>query len=209
MKVIIVHFLIVLVFMSCQRNKKENPTIIKRIENVEKNVEQKLASYCFFKLDDKYSIEEDNLIINTWLKEKSQVLLKNDSIPNIFSQNGGGPNGAQWNPSTDLYIAILTHYKESTEIPKLYINEKLYKKQVYPFSSHLIWYEVKQSFWEQEVKEIDSSDIQKMYPSEFLNGISAGEFNPVADLKYGKILKFEISYKKEKLTKFFHATYGE
>ncbi|GGX34091.1 hypothetical protein GCM10007384_38430 [Aquimarina muelleri] len=195
--------------MSCQRNKKENPTIIKRIENVEKNVEQKLASYCFFKLDDKYSIEEDNLIINTWLKEKSQVLLKNDSIPNIFSQNGGGPNGAQWNPSTDLYIAILTHYKESTEIPKLYINEKLYKKQVYPFSSHLIWYEVKQSFWEQEVKEIDSSDIQKMYPSEFLNGISAGEFNPVADLKYGKILKFEISYKKEKLTKFFHATYGE
>lgn len=209
MRVVIVHFLIVLVFISCQRNKKENPAIIKEIENVEKNVEQKLAAYCFFKLDDKYSIEKDSLIINNWLKEKSQVLLKEDSIPNIFSQNGGGPNGAQWNPSTDLYIAILTHSKESTETPKLYINEKSYKKQVYSFSPRLIWYAVKQSFWKQEVKEIDSLDIQKMYPPEFLNGITNEEFHPVADLKYGKILKFEISYKEAKLTKFFHATYGE
>lgn len=195
--------------ISCQGNKKENPPILKEIVNSEKDIEQKLNSYCFYELDYKYSTEKDSLIINTWLKEKSLAILKNDSLENIFSQNGGGPNGSQWNPFSNLYIAISIPSDELTEIPKLYVNGKLYKKQIYKYSSYLIWYVIKQDFWEREIRDIDSIDVKKMYSPEFLSGVKNGKINTLVDLNYGEILKFEISYKKEKLTNFFYATYGE
>ncbi len=209
MRLVVVFFLIVLALVSCQRNKIKKPTIVKKTGKVEQGIGQKLNSYCFFELDDKYSIETDSLIINRWLKEKSTLLLKSDSVKNIFNQDGGGPNGSQWNPSTNLYLAILTTSNRYTEDPKLYINGKLYKRKIYEFNPYLSWYLIRQDFWEKEVKEIDSIDIKKMYLPEFLNGIKNGEFNPSEDLDYGKILRFEIFYKEEKLTKFFHATYGE
>lgn len=195
--------------ISCKRNKKVNSTLLKEIVNSEKDIEQKLSAYCFFKLDDKYSTEKDSLVINTWLKERSITILTNDSTENIFTQNGGGPNGSQWNPATDLYIAISTSSKELTEIPKFYINGKLYQKQIYKYRPHLIWYVVKQDFWEREIREIESIDIEKMYSPQFLNGIKNGEFSPYVNLNDGEILKFEISHKEENLIKFFHATYGE
>ncbi|WP_378172394.1 hypothetical protein [Aquimarina sp. SS2-1] len=209
MRLTLVTFLTIWVLISCQGNKKGNSTITKSILNSEKGIEQKLNAYCFFKLDDKYSTEKDSLVINTWLKEKSITILTNDSIDNVFSQNGGGPNGAQWNPSTDLYIAISTSSNELDEIPKLYMNGKLYQKLVYKYRPHLIWYVLKQDFWEREIRKINSSDVKKMYSLQLLNGIENGKFNKMVDLDYGEILKFEITYKEEKLTKFFHATYGE
>lgn len=87
----------------------------------------------FFKLDDKYSTEKDSLVINTWLKEKSIKILRKDSAENIFTQNGGGPNGSQWNPATDLYIAVSTASNELTEVPKIYVNGKLHQKQIYNY----------------------------------------------------------------------------
>ena len=111
--------------------------------NSEKNIDQKLNAYCFLKLDDKYSTEKDSLVINTWLKERSLEIQTNNSIVNIFTQNGGGSNGSQWNPATDLYIAISIPLNELTEIPKLYVNGELYQNQIYIFTPHLSWYAVK------------------------------------------------------------------
>lgn len=209
MRLILVTFLTIWMLISCQGNKKENSTITKKILNSEKGIEQKLDAYCFFKLNDKYSTEKDSVVINTWLKERSIAILTNDSIENVFNQNGGGPNGAQWNPATDLYIAISISSNELTEIPKLYVNGKLYQKLIYKYQPHLIWYVLKQDFWEREIRKIDAPDVKQMYSLELLNGIKNGEFNTMVDLDYGEILKFEITYKEEQLTKFFHATYGE
>lgn len=201
--------LISIVFISCNRSKKESPTGTINSTNSEKNIEQKLNAYCFFELDDKYSEEKDSLVINSWLKEKSLLVLKNDSITNIFDQDGGGLNGSQKNPFTDLYVAIMTPSNESTEMPKLHLNGKLYEEQVYRHSPNLIWYAIKKEFWERELKNIDPAAIEKMYPPDYLKAIKNGEFSPNADLNEGEILEFEIIHKEEKITKFFHATYHE
>lgn len=203
-----------MILMSCKsdpktKNESKSSAAVKETITSKKPINKGLSSYCFFKLDDKYSTENDSITIKKWLEEKSQVILKSDSIENIFSQNGGGPNGAQWNPATDLYVAIATTSDELTELPKLYVNGKLYKKRSLAYTPALIWYVLSQDFWENEVRKIDSLDIKQMYTPEFLNGIEKGEFNPATDLDYGEILRIEISYGEDKLTKFFHATYGE
>ncbi|MHA7059615.1 hypothetical protein ACWGOQ_0020480 [Aquimarina sp. M1] len=209
MKLIIVKFLIIILLVSCKKKEKENSTIVKEIVNSERIIAENLNSYCFYKLDDKYSTEKDSLIISNWLKEKSQIILKNDSIHNIFQRNGGGPNGAEWNPATDLFIAVLTSTNVPTKAPKIYLNGKLHKNQVYKYSPNLIWYKVKYNVWKQKVKDIEPEDIQKMFSAEFLNGVKNGEFKPIVALDYGEVLRFDISYKKNRITKHFHATYGE
>lgn len=89
------------------------------------------------------------------------------------------------------------------------VNEKLYDKTIYNYSPNLIWYRVKQDFWEQEIRAIDATNVNAMYSKDYLNDIKNGEFKPVVALTYGEILKFDISYNEQKLTKFFYATYGE
>lgn len=209
---IIFHFILV-VFISCQKNEGKKSSR-QEIEKTPKEITLKektisLNSYCFYKLDEKHSAEKDSTLINNWLKEKSEIILANDSIESIFNQNAGGPNGAEWNPGTDLYIAILSPSKKITNKPSLRINGELYSKSVFEYNDNLIWYLVEYDYWLKEVKEIDSTDIKQMYTHEFLNGIKNKEFSPSADLLYGEILKFEISYGNKELVKFFYATYGE
>lgn len=205
MRILTLCSLIIFVCLSCKENKKEHVTIV----NSENNLEQKFNAYCFFKLDDKYSTEKDSLVINSWLKEKSLLILTKDSLTNIFSQNGGGPNGSQWNPATDLYVATVTSSLPATKTPKLYINGKLSSKQIYKYNSNLTWYVVKKDFWEKEIRKINSTDMQKLYSPELLNEIKENNYHSIEYLTQGKILKFEIANNKEKLTKFFHATNGE
>ncbi len=209
MKLVIVFFLTFIVLISCKKTGKENSTIEKEIVDSEKKSVEKINSYCFYKLDDKYSTEKDSLIIINWLKKKSQIILENDSIQNIFYRNAGGPNGAEWNPATDLFIAVLTSKNIPTGTPKIYINKKLHKYEFYNHSPNLTWYKVKYNIWKHNVKAIDSIDMKKMFSTQFLNSIKNGEFKPIVPLEYGKILRFDISYKKNRITKFFHATYGE
>lgn len=208
----IIFYFTLIVFISCQKNE-EKKSSCQEIENTQKETVLKneslpLNSYCFFKLDEKYSVEKDSILIHNWLKEKSEIILANNSVENIFSHNSGGPNGAEWNPSTDLYIAVLSSSKTANK-PSLQINGKLYSNTVFNYNENLTWYIVEYDYWKNEALEIDSTSIKQMYAPEFLNGIKNKEFDLVADLNYGEILKFEISYENKILTKFFHATYGE
>lgn len=209
MKLIIVKLSIIILLGSCIENIKENPTIKNEIINSERSIAVNLSSYCFYKLDDKNSTEKDSLVINNWLKEKSQIILKNDSVQNLFQRNGGGPNGAEWNPATDLFIAILTTDSAPTEAPKIYLNGTLHKNQVYSYSPNLIWHRVNYDVWEQKLKHIEPNDIQSMFSAEFLNGIKNGEFQPNVPLEYGEVLRFDISFNEKRISKIFHSTYGE
>ncbi len=208
MKLVILIFLTFIVLISCKETRKESFTIEKEIVDSENNVE-KINSYCFYKLDDKYSTEKDSLIIVNWLKKKSHIILKKDSIQNIFYRNGGGPNGAEWNPATDLFIAVLTTQNVPANTPEIYLNGKLHKNKFYTHSPNLSWYKVKYNVWKRQAKDIDSIDMQKMFSTNFLNSIKNGEFEPMAPLENGEILRFDISYEKSRITKFFHAAYGE
>lgn len=210
MRIALLITIILPLLISCQ-GKDEDKT--NPIENTDSRQDENalLTSYCFYTLDDKYSTENDSLIINKWLKEKSDFILKNKSIDNIFTHNSGGPNGAEWNPSTDLYLAIVSqsNAKNSGEIHQLFINTKEYKQKILEYSPNLTWYKVERDFWENEVRAIDSLDIREMYSSDFLEDIKNGDFEPITDLNYGEILKFESVFNGDTLARFFHVTFGE
>jgi len=170
-----------------------------------------LASYCFYELDDKYSTENDCEAIDNWLKEKSNLILRNETVKNIFNHNGGGPNGAEWNPSTNLYVAVLYSSISQGRVnkPDLFINGKTYKEKLLEYNSNLIWYRVKQEFWTNESRTINSLDIKEMYSSEFLEDLNTENVQTITDLDYGEILKFRTCHDGDTILNFFHATYGE
>ncbi len=169
-----------------------------------------LKASCFFKLDDKYSTVRDSAQIEEWLTEKSKVLLNTDSIPNIFHRNGGGPNGAQWNPGTDLYLAVLAKGSSmDKETPSIYINGSLYDQKSNQKEIGLFWYAIPLDYWEKQLTNIDSEAIGNLYSPELLAGAENGIIDLSAPLDEGQILKFEIHYKKETITRYFHIAFGE
>ena len=170
-----------------------------------------LTSYCFYELDDKYSSKSDSITIMSWLNEKSNLLLNAESVENIFNHNGGGPNGAEWNPSTNLYVAIMSPPKSNTSIKfaELFINGRPYGEKILEYNPNLTWYRVSRDFWENESRPITPLDISEMYSEDFLNSVKNERAQPITDLNYGEILKFEIFFKSDTLSKFFHITTGE
>ena len=173
--------------------------------------ETTFASWCFYKLDNKYSTENDSATIVKWLKEKSDQIINNTATNNIFNHNGGGPNGAEWNPSTDLYIAVQlpSPPEDLNENLSVLVNGKPYQQLFFEYDHGIFWYRIDQTFWENEIKTIDSTDIDKIYSPLYLKGINDGDFQPITELNYGEVLKFEIIYDTDTLVNFFHATYGE
>lgn len=212
MRVIKLHILILLVLFSCQENKKEETVTEKEIDTeiTDEIIEPDFNAYCFYNLDNKHSTEKDISKIKNWLDEKSEAILNDDSIHNIFNQNGGGINGAQKNPNSDLYIAITTPNRDSTEVPKLYLNGDLYENQVYAYNPNLTWCKVDMDLWDESLKEIESNDIEIMFSEEFSN---QSDYNNQStaneDLFIGQIIKFDITFKDKKLTKYFHAAFYE
>jgi len=204
--------LFLVLFLSCNRDGGRKNEVDEK-DNIQQSASTQLASFCFYGLDDKYgdSNENDSGVVIDWLRKKSELILKSKSTDNIFSQPGGGPNGAEWNPSADLFVAILhsSPAKDSTDVPKLLINGKRYEEVILEYNKNLTWYSIQRGFWENELRAIDAVDITKMYSSEFLNEVKNGNAHPVADLHYGEILKFEAVRRGDTLPSYFHAAYGE
>ncbi|TNE54491.1 MAG: hypothetical protein EP338_06655 [Bacteroidetes bacterium] len=168
-----------------------------------------LSAYCFYQLDEKYSSEEDSSLIVQWMQEKSELILQNKIQGDIFAHEGGGPNGAEWNPSTDLYIALLFPEDKTSSSPKLQLNGRPQNHPVFEYNPHFVWYRVKEDFWVKQLKQMDSTEMRAIYPDALVKSIETGQFEPIADLMYGEILKFDISFQEESLIRFFHATFGE
>ena len=163
-------------------------------------------AFCFYKMDEKYSTEKDSLKIQQWMKDRSELLLTNDSFKNIFSSSGGGPNFAEWNPSTDLYIAV-RHPK--TQPIHLTLNQKLPASDSFEFNEQLMWYKVQRSFWEKEARSIDSTDIPLLYVDTFLKEVELGIAHPLVGLDYGEVIRFDIWSGDKHIIEYFHAAYGE
>lgn len=188
------HVLIVIALVTLSCKKTITP------KNVITNTNAKCKAYCFYKLDDKYSIVNDSTTINNWLEKKSINLLNGDFSGDTFHQNGGGPNGSQWNPSTDLYIAILK--TKNSKHQQLYINNTLQERRVFQQNEHITWYKTDVDYWQNALKTIDSTDLKLMFSEDI-------ESNPIIPLNSGKVLKCDVVCDTQKLTSYFHATQGE
>lgn len=171
----------------------------------------KMAAYCFYELDDK-NARADSAEVMKWLRQKSNDIEANKDLDNLFGHHGGGPNGAEWNPATNLYIAVFTpgvQGSAGSHFPALYINGSAYKTVFYNINNHLYWYKISLHFLEQHTQAITRADIRNMHSDAYLKAVSTGKIIPVTDLNYGEILRFKIVCGADTLSQFFHCAYGE
>ena len=61
---------------------------------------------CYYELDDKYSDSKNEKLIEEWWNSKLESIKEKGIQNHIFTKDGGGPNGAEWNTYTDLYFVI-------------------------------------------------------------------------------------------------------
>lgn len=173
----------------------ENPTPL------EEEVEVlSFAVHCFYGLDDKYAETTDAAKVADWIKEKSQTIRTQNISGDIFSNNGGGPNGAEWNASTALYLAIVTSAK-----PVVTINDQPYHN-IIATDNGITWLEIPHDYWENALKDIEQADIEKMFSKEL---IAERENNKNMPLNVGQIMEFNIQANGNEATKYFHVAFGE
>lgn len=169
---------------------------------------------CYYAFEEKYSTPEEKKPESEWLNDLFQRIAKGHIGGNLFSHGGGGPNGAAWNPSNDLYLVIFTaDTTAKASNSRLLLNGKANAKlklNAYPSGNKtrtIFYCKVPQKTWEKQLREIKNSDLIPMFGKEKLKEIKE---NSPAPPNTGKIIEFTFVQSSQiKCTAFFHAEFGE
>lgn len=176
-----------------------------------------LSIGCYYKLDDKYSESEDTTEINNWWRKKLLEFECNGFQNNLFANKGGGPNGAEWNSSTDLYIAATIDKILENETIELELNKKKvsgikFLKYIPNYKiGTIIYFKLPKALWERHLRKIDANDFEGIYGKENVESLKKNSITP---LETGKTVEITINIQNGKtssftLTDFFHIAYGE
>jgi hypothetical protein len=172
---------------------------------------------CYYKLDDKYSESKDTAEINNWWRKKLTGFERNGFQNNLFAGKGGGPNGAEWNSSTDLYVVATLNKILKDETIELELNkEKVSEIQFLKYIpknkiGEIIYCVLPKIVWEKYLRKINANDLEGIYGKE---NIEALKRNSAVPLETGKVVEITINIKNSKTclfsrTAFFHVAYGE
>lgn len=85
---------------------------------------------CYYQLDDNWSVSTNNTELAAWEKEKLAVIFEKGLANGILNSPGGGPNGAQWNPETNLFCVAQIPAVKKDEIKTIAVS--LNAKQITP-----------------------------------------------------------------------------
>ncbi|MEQ1675807.1 MAG: hypothetical protein ABL876_03830 [Chitinophagaceae bacterium] len=168
----------------------------------------------YYKLDDKYSQQQDTSLINNWWRNKLLQVQLYVRPANLFSHKGGGLNGAEWNAATDLFIAGTTSFPLKNETLQVYLNNKpasgikLIRVAPSGRTGSLLFFRLPQGVWEKELRDIQTADLEALYGKDSLRKPSP------APLQTGKLLEIAIHIIRGRnetvvLKGFFHVAYGE
>ena len=183
-----------------------------RIESKQRDT-LSLGFGCYYKLDDKYSESKDTSEINAWWREKIKRSELKGIQDNLFSGNGGGPNGAEWNPSTDLFLIATINRPVTDEAITLELNKNKISGikflQYIPENKigTLVCFELPQAVWGKYLRKIKVEDLNGIYGGEKLDTLKKYSAAP---LDAGRVIEISLSISNGcKLTGFFHVAYGE
>lgn len=164
-----------------------------------------LEAYCFYKLDDKYCEVTDPTVLLNWQEDKTAALSHHDIRGNLFEHKGGGPNGAEWNPSTDLFI-VVNQYTANFVL--------LQNQLEYECMSELIggytWISLSQNEWVERLVDVTDEHWKDMFP----NGPTSesddfGLENAIQPPKTGQVLPLTFVMNEDSTTYYFYAAFGE
>lgn len=172
---------------------------------------------CYYKLDDKYSESEDTAEINKWWRKKLKEFEYNGFQNNLFAKKGGGPHGAEWNSSTDLFIAATINKTLNNETIELKLNKKKISRvnffKYFPIHKigTIIYFKLPRALWEKHLRKINAEDFEGIYGKENIESVKE---NLTAPLDAGEVVEITIYIRNSKnssftITDFFHIAYGE
>ena len=185
--------IIILLFISCEENSANHEA-----ESEVGTVEM----HCFYPMDDKYHESTDKVELDNWVNQKNQSILVGELKFDLFDRNGGGPNGAEWNASTDLCLVI-----RSNQDYTISLNGEVYNEERINLGT-MDWIVVKRSFWESHLRKMEHEDKKIMFPE----GIPLEEtfpIIPIEEMGFGEVIKFELTTADTTLIKYFHVAFGE
>ncbi|MEZ4805214.1 MAG: hypothetical protein R2852_06960 [Bacteroidia bacterium] len=232
MKKRILYSFYIIVFASC--NNSNHTTIIEGKSNVTSSSDSgeldsksdlnlliqdtlPLNLGCYYKLDDKYSESEDSSEIGIWWRNKLIQFEQHGFQNNLFDNRGGGPNGAEWNSSTDLYIAASIDKIIEDETIELELNKKkitgvIFKTYI-PKNKigSIVHFKLPKDLWETHLRKINANDLKGIYGNVNLDSLRKSSSAP---LEIGWIVEVTLTIHSSKnssitLTDFFHLAYGE
>lgn len=195
MKAVLVSILVTFLLCSCQ-------------SNVHNDTDQSYNVYAFYALDDKTAMDNDAVNIMSWLQKKSESLEKGKVTYDLFDENrnGGGPNGAEWNPEADMYVATNVAFQESLNIR---INDTVFDQVVYEANGYK-WFLLEQNYWVNAFQEIKADDIKNLYTQDYIIKNQSGAINTVGELDLGVFFEILIYVDgKEWRKEYFHAIHAE
>jgi hypothetical protein len=199
---------------SCQGTGKENngyneTSSVVATQTPEPPDTLSLGIGCYYKLDDKYSTVTDQEAIDTWWK-RTLVSIEQDGMrSSLFGNNGGGPNGAEWNPSTDLYIVACLGDSLSMPSLEFEINGKpapgIGFKISYPHSKKgtFVSFVVPLETWQKNLHRLPEERAVEICGDHYTD--------PTANTSFVEIM-LRITTKANStfsFIDFFHAAYGE
>lgn len=219
--------LCIILFSSCSResqdiHKEIIPKKLKFKDNFKPQVYWTYELYSkYAEIDSLYSTENINKWWNNHLEYMEEITHKNPIYPN----SGGGPNGAEWNAHTNLYVSAyfpIDHHldfnKIDTSSVKVSINgsivdNSLIKMRCYR-NTIMIYFVLDKHFWTDLLRSIEPKDYSLLYGKEYLKEIEKGERIPISSLNTGQVLKAVIEINlpnknRKNVIGYYHIVYGE
>ena len=177
----------------------------------------KYAFGCYYLMDDKYEQNPyDSLKVKTWILEKLEEIEANGIGKNIFDHNGGGPNGAEWNPMNDLLLVMTLSESFHNDSSLITINgEPLWELPVTRFESRkrpgiLLYTVLPLKTWESKLRDIKPADYSGLFKTKNIDSLKRHAPHP---LNQGKIieLKWMTPHQPQLLVlkQYFHCDFGE
>jgi hypothetical protein len=171
---------------------------------------------CYYMMDDKYESTPEPSKKTEWIQNKLKEIEKKGGIKeNLFDYNGGGPNGAEWNPSNDLLLIATFKPGEEYDTTLVMLNDQYSKIPVfhyYPQKSKgdIFYAVVPRKQWEKKLRSITESDFNDLYKKKNLDSLRKN--NP-RSLLLGKVVRMGFMLKGPKqslhIWGLFHADFGE
>jgi len=170
----------------------------------------------YYVQDSKYDVCSTKQEYEKWENDLIAKIKQSGIKENLFAhKNGGGPNGAQWNPQGNLFIIATFDDKGASSKAKAYsvkilLNDIEQKEKISWHSSnnksHIFSFVLSRVTWEKYLRKIKPQDYPFIY-SRPINELYPGpEVGEVFDLK---VNIYQKSKQTIKLHKVFFAAFGE
>ncbi len=192
---------ILFLMISCQGQVDQPAEAVEETKELIRQAE--LEAYCFYKLDDKYCETTDPAVIQNWQEDKAVALAHHDIRGNLFEHKGGGPNGAEWNPSTTIYI-VVNQYPLNFKFLLNDVEHKVMSEIIGGYT----WISLSQGEWEERLVDVADEHWAEMFPNGPITEPD-GFGSALQPPKTGQVLPLTFVMNEDSTKFYFYAAFGE